>query len=322
MYEEETESKSCLTEDQSGRESEGQQDAVDDPRFIPLSEEEAGQVLRSTDSTILPEEPLAGGEALDAAVRLDPPPIARVLQGRAATARNRAGSDIRAIVMHTPEGGVSATLDVLKGTRASFDFYLPLNGDLYRCNDYRRNIAWQAGNWPYNERSVGIEQGDFAARSGTFPDEHYRRLAYLVAYLIQNTSTPLRYARAFGEDGIIDHRTITPDDRTDPGANFKRQLLLDLVQGFLDGAEPSPWAASDGITWARGAFTAGPGAVARAEPRRGDNVIRDLTVGETFVTDGFTDAGQDVAGSSRWFHLALSAGHGWVHSSGGTFVQG
>jgi hypothetical protein len=313
---------SCLTEDQSGRESDGLDDAVEDPRFIPLSEEEATQALRSTDSTILPEEPVAAGEALDAAVRLDPPPIARVLQGRAASARNRAGSDIRAIVMHTPEGGVSATLGVLKGTRASFDFYLPLNGELHRCNDYRRFIAFQAGHWPTNESSVGIEQGDFAANSGNFPDEHYRRLAYLVAYLIQNTATPLRYAQARGEDGIIDHRTVTPDDRIDPGKNFKRQRLLELVQGFLNGTEPSPWTTSDGITWVRGTFTAGPGAVARTDPRRGDNVIRNLTAGETFVTDGFTDSGQDVAGSSRWFHLALSAGHGWVHSTGGTVVEG
>ena len=86
-------------------------------------------------------------------------------------------------------------------------------------------------------------------RSGEFPDDHYRRLAYLVAYLIQNTSTPLRYAQVKGEDGIIDHRTITPHRRVDPGDNFKRQLLLDLVQRYLDGTEPSPWANGDGITW-------------------------------------------------------------------------
>ncbi len=60
----------------------------------------------------------------------------------------------------------------------------------------------------------------------------------------------------------------------------------------------------------------------RTEPRRGDNVMRILNAGATFTTDGFTDTGENVAGSARWYHLALSAGHGWVHSSGGTVTPG
>jgi len=295
--------------------------------FVPLSEAEVAQVLRSTDSTILPPEPAATRGAGTRGIQLAPPPITRVFQGRAATAHARAASELRAIVMHTPEGGVQGTLGVLNETRASFDFYLPLSGALYRCNDYRRNIAWQAGDWPYNARGVGIEQGDFAANSGRFPDEHYRRLAYLVAYLIQTTATPLRYAQAYGEDGIIDHRTITPNSRTDPGPNFKRQRLLELVHAYLDGTERSPWApdggeGGGGITWVRGRFTASPGAVARTAYQRGDNVMRKLDAGKAYGTDGFTDGGENVAGSSRWYHLSQAAGYGWVHSSGGSYAQG
>jgi hypothetical protein len=266
----------------------------------------------------LPPEPGAAGEET---IVLGPPPITRVLQGRAVTAQARSSSAIRNIVIHTPEGGIPGTLGVLKETRASFDFFLPETGELYRCNDYRQFIAWQAGDWTYNERGIGIEQGDFAARSGQFSDDHYRRLAYLVAYLIQTTGTPLRYAQAYGEEGIIDHRTITPHRRSDPGQDFKRTRLLELVQAYLEGTEPSPWGSADGTTWVRGSFTTVAGALARGEPRRGDNVIRNLPANTTLVTDGFTDAGEDVLGSSRWYHLAQSSGFGWVHSSGGTYTQ-
>jgi N-acetyl-anhydromuramyl-L-alanine amidase AmpD len=143
-------------------------------------------------------------------------------------------------VIHTPEGGESATLDVLNDVRASFDFYLPLSGTLYQCNNYEAFIAWQAGDWTYNRRSIGIEQGDFAANSGEFPEEHYRRLAQLVAWLIQETSTPLRYASEYGEDGLIDHATITPASRSDPGAGFRRDLLLQFVHEILEQPEEDP----------------------------------------------------------------------------------
>lgn len=314
MGDEQQSSVSCLQEDQSGRET-GSRSIAEGP----LSVEEAEQILSSTDSTMLPPEQ---AETRDVrAIHLEPPPITRVLQGRAGTAQRRSDSDIRVIVIHTPEGGVGATLGVLKETRASFDFFLPLSGELYRCNDFRRVIAWHAGDRPYNERSVGIEQGDFAANSGRFPDEHYRRLAYLVAYLIQTTSTPLRYAQTYGEDGIIDHRTITPRRRSDPGANFKRERLMELIQGYLDGRAASPWGSSGGITWAFGEFTAGSGAVARREHRRDNNVMRTLEAGRSYRTDGYTDAGENVAGSSRWYHLSAAAGFGWVHASGGTYVE-
>lgn len=327
MAEEQGATGACLQEDQSGRptsRSIPQQEEAD--LFVPLSEEAAAQALSSTDSTILPPEPRATRGAGMRAVQLEPPSITKVFQGRAATAKARNDSDIRVIVLHTPEGGVQATLGVLEGTRASFDFYLPLSGELYRCNDYRRHVAWHAGDWPYNARSVGIEQGDFAAKSGRFPDDHYRRLAYLVAYLIQTTATPLRYAKQYGEDGLIDHSTITPDRRFDPGPHFKRQQLLELVEAYLTGAEPSPWrsssAAESGMTWTRGQLTAVQGAVARREHKRDNNVMRQLEAGKSYSTDGYTDSGETVAGSSRWYHLSAAAGHGWVHSSGGTYNEG
>lgn len=256
---------------------------------------------------------VAARQPPDTRARAARPHLHAVHQGRAATAQTRAPQDIRAIVIHTPEGGEPGTLGVLSGTRASFDFFLPLSGRLYQCNDYWRYIAWQAGDWAYNERSIGIEQGDFAARSGGFPEAHYRRLAQLVAHLLETTATPFRYAIAYGEDGIIDHATITPATRSDPGANFRRDLLMRLVEesfGSDHGTDP---------IWVRGSLLAGPGAVARLKPSREGGTLHRLTNGQAYATDGYTNRGEEVAGSARWYHLAQESGYGWVHASGGQY---
>lgn len=65
--------------------------------------------------------------------------------GRAVTRRNRTVNNIETLVLHTPEGTKAGTLSVLQGTRAGFDLFLASDGDLYKCNDWFRYVAWQAG---------------------------------------------------------------------------------------------------------------------------------------------------------------------------------
>ena len=122
--------------------------------------------------------------APDSVSRSNQPEWTRVFQARAATRMDRAMSSIVSIVHHTPEGGEAGTLGVLNGDRAGFDFFVPRAGVVYKCNDFTRFVAWQAGDWNYSVRSVGIEIGDFAARSGDWPDELYREVARLDAWLI------------------------------------------------------------------------------------------------------------------------------------------
>ena len=191
-------------------------------------------------------EPLTATEARSAQERLeglDAPELGSMInefrQCRAVSSIGRRSSNIDVLVMHTPEGLEDATLEVADGTRAGFDFYLPLTGTLYQCNDYLRFVAWHAGDWPTNLRSVGIEQGDFAANSGDFPREHYDRLAQLVAALVSETNIPVRRATRIGEPGIIAHADVTPVVRTDPGPNFNWDLLLELVNNHLQEPDTS-----------------------------------------------------------------------------------
>ena len=76
--------------------------------------------------------------------------------------------------------------------------------------------------------------------------------------------------------------------------------------------------AIEGLVEEAGSLRAVQGAVARNGPTREAEVVRLLTAGERLATDGFTDQGQNVLGSTRWYRLAADGG--WVHRSGGAYI--
>lgn len=209
---------SCLLQNQSGM-----QEAV------PLTEQEVQKALSTT-------------REIRASVHIDLD-IYDYWQAQAASPASRSKADIDTIVLHTPEGGVSGTLGVLNGAGAGFDWFLPPSGELYKCNDYYNYIAWQAGDWNYNERSIGIEQWNYASTMHTAPESHYNRLARLCAYLVETLDLAIRHAQNYGEYGFIYHRTVTPGARCDPDAcgqsSFNMEMLLQKVADLVQG-KPAP----------------------------------------------------------------------------------
>lgn len=101
-----------------------------------------------------------------------------------------------------------------------------------------------------------------------------------------------------------------------------RQQTADVVvrsiraTALTDPPEPP---GPDGFVVARGTFTTVAGAVARTEPARSLAPGSRLKKGHAYLVEGYTDRGERVADSARWFLLAEAPG-GWVHSSGGRFT--
>lgn len=214
MSEKHIEKHSCLLEEQHGYEK---------TEAMPLSDKEARKVV---------EEAVPESQEASASGRVSRPRIDRLYQAKAATYKPRSWSQIDSILIHTPEGYEGGTLSVLQQGRAGFDWYLPPSGNLYRCNDFSRYVAWQAGSWPYNLRSIGIEQWDFAGNMANAPDAHYRRLANLVAWLCQLLDIPVRHAN-YGQPGLIAHAQVTPRKRTDPGRGFDWDRLIRYTRANL-----------------------------------------------------------------------------------------
>lgn len=189
-------------------------------------------------ATELPEEMYSTAE-LNAAMKLGvaPPKFTSVRQCRAATRQRRSAANISYIVWHTPEGSEAGSLSVLNGTGAGFDMFVPTSGNIHKCNDWWNYIAWQAGDWAYNQASIGIEMGDYAARSGSWPAWLYDRLAFVCAWMGEVCGVPIRDGRR-GYPGYIDHAEVTPGWRTDPGAAFPRARMLQKIADIRGGRAP------------------------------------------------------------------------------------
>lgn len=104
--------------------------------------------------------------------------------------------------------------------------------------------------------------------------------------------------------------------------NEAPEAVAEAVVLGIEGYFAARCAPAPGVVWRPGRLELpAPGAVARTAPSRDGRVMRALDPA-VLVTDGYTEHGQPVAGSSRWYHLARACGYGWVHASAGRYSEG
>ncbi|MFC5818787.1 N-acetylmuramoyl-L-alanine amidase [Nonomuraea harbinensis] len=99
-----------------------------------------------------------------------------------------------------------------------------------------RDIAWHAGNWDVNTRSVGIEHEGYLARGGTwYTEAMYRASARLVRHLAAEHDIPLDRAHILGHDNVPG---TTPDTlatmHEDPGPYWDWAHYFDLLDAPFD----------------------------------------------------------------------------------------
>jgi hypothetical protein len=137
---------------------------------------------------------------------------------------------------------------------------------------------------------------------------------------VDNPSRPL---------GLMYHRDQNPEWQ--PGAWPKSCPGLKVSHENLDpdllrnAHEHFPWSWSvypGGADFVAeiGSLVAGQGAIARFQPSRQGSLALNLVKGQGYPTAGYTDLGEQVNGSSRWYVLS-DEDYRWVHSSGGTYSR-
>ncbi len=93
--------------------------------------------------------------------------------------------------------------------------------------------------------------------------------------------------------------------------------IVEGIRAYFAAARPR---SRSGVVWGDGRFEVrAAGAISRSAPTRAGRVLRGLPT-TVLMTDGYTEAGQKVAGSSCWYHLARASGYGWVHESAGRYL--
>lgn len=113
---------------------------------------------------------------------------------------DRGGNTVGYVVIHDTEGGWDASVATLQNDPGKSVQYIV--GQDGRVGQFvpESYTAWHAGNYWYNQRSVGIEHVGYYQQ--TYPDAEYAASAQLVAYLTQKYGVPKDRDHVIGHDQI------------------------------------------------------------------------------------------------------------------------
>lgn len=182
----------------------------------------------------------AGAPAALARVAVERPNVTWVRGDGSYTKASRSPKShtIDTIVIHATDGGsLVGNVWWLSGghSHSSAHYVVARDGSIVQLV-HLSDIAWQAGNWKVNTRSIGVEHVGETYDPAGFTAEEYRSSAQLVAWLVR------RYGIAVDRKHIIGHSQV-PDPahpglyggsghHTDPGPHWKWGYYLALVRRF------------------------------------------------------------------------------------------
>lgn len=154
------------------------------------------------------------------------------------TSANRGDAEINYVVVHVTQGSWAGALNWFRDSRAqSSAHYTVRSSDGAIGQSVReKDIAWHAGNWSYNQQSVGIEHEGYVSEPSWFTDAMYRSSAKLSAYLSQKYNIPI------DRQHIIGHNEVPGATHTDPGAYWNWDKYMSYVREYAGSGntEPAP----------------------------------------------------------------------------------
>ncbi|GAA3650201.1 N-acetylmuramoyl-L-alanine amidase [Nonomuraea antimicrobica] len=108
------------------------------------------------------------------------------------------------IVVHDTEGTYQGIPSMIRNPKYVSWHYTIRSRDGHVAQHVATNdIAWHAGNWDVNTRSIGIEHEGYLAKGGAwYTEAMYRSSARLVKYLAGKYDIPLNRAHILGHDNV------------------------------------------------------------------------------------------------------------------------
>ncbi len=155
---------------------------------------------------------------------------------------NRPGQSIRYIVVHDTEGAWDGVLNMVQDpTYVSWNYTLRSTDGHIAQHVKAKDVAWHAGNWYVNAKSIGLEHEGFLANPDAwYTEAMYRASARLVTYLAAKYGIPLDRQHILGHDNVPGPTTSTISGmHTDPGPYWDWQHYFTLMGSPF---EPTPGA--------------------------------------------------------------------------------
>ncbi|MFJ3672747.1 N-acetylmuramoyl-L-alanine amidase [Streptomyces sp. NPDC090106] len=145
------------------------------------------------------------------------------------TPANRPASHpVDLVIIHVTQTTYRTTLGVFLGPSKEVSAHYVVrswDGNLAQCVR-EADIAWHAGDWDHNTRSIGIEHEGWVDQPGYFTDALYERSARLTAGICGRHGIPV------DREHIIGHYEVPGTDHTDPGPYWDWARYLRLVERF------------------------------------------------------------------------------------------
>ena len=149
---------------------------------------------------------------------------------------------IKYIVVHDTEGAWDGVLNMVQDpTYVSWQYTLRSTDGHIAQHVKAKDVAWHAGNWYVNAKSIGLEhEGFLASPDAWYTEAMYRASARLVKYLTKKYGIPLDRQHILGHDTVPGTTTATiPSMHTDPGPYWDWQHYFALLGKPLRSAPGS-----------------------------------------------------------------------------------
>lgn len=148
----------------------------------------------------------------------------------------RGGNPVRYVVIHTTEGSYWGAISWFQNPRAqAAAHYVVRSSDGEITQMVREaDTGWHAGNWTYNQRSVGIEHEAWAGSGAGLTEALYRSSAKLTCNIVRRHGLPIDRTH------IIGHVEVPNQSHWDPGRHFRWDYYIGLVRSACNQAPPPP----------------------------------------------------------------------------------
>jgi hypothetical protein len=241
---------------------------------------------------------------------------------------SRGASDIDYVIIHTVQGSYSGCISWFQNSSANVSAHYVVrssDGEVTQMVQ-EEDVGWHAGNWAYNQASVGIEHEGYVDDPGTwYTDAMYNGSAALTADIASRNGIPI------DRNHIIGHVEVPGATHTDPGTGWDWSRYMDLVNtyagggGGLTGNLIGVVADTDiyngtrlegARVWIEETGEAG------ASDASGYYRFYDLPIDHYTVhacADGFAEAtcASDISTGDNWCSIALTPGSGCSLDGGG-----
>ncbi|MEW2626204.1 N-acetylmuramoyl-L-alanine amidase [Streptomyces sp. NPDC048106] len=180
-----------------------------------------GAALAAVPYALLPEPSAGASGSVDY-------PLAEWVPASASnyTASSRPGSyAIDRVIIHVTQETYTDALAIFQNAEKQVSAHYVVrsaDGHVAQCV-HESDIAWHAGNWSYNTRSIGIEHEGWVDQPSYFTNALYEQSAKLTASICD------RYGIRKDREHIIGHYEVPGTDHTDPGPNWDWVRYIRLV---------------------------------------------------------------------------------------------